>query len=39
MMTSKDIRGMYAIIPTPAKENASRFDAANTVDLEETELD
>ena len=38
MMTSKDIRGMYAIIPTPAKENASRFDAANTVDLEATEL-
>jgi trans-o-hydroxybenzylidenepyruvate hydratase-aldolase len=37
MMSSKDIRGMYAIIPTPATENASRVDAANTVDLEETE--
>jgi dihydrodipicolinate synthase/N-acetylneuraminate lyase len=36
-MTGRDIRGLYAIIPTPAKENANRFDATDTVDLDETE--
>jgi dihydrodipicolinate synthase/N-acetylneuraminate lyase len=37
MLSAKDIRGMYAIIATPAKPNAGRLDATNTVDLAETE--
>ncbi len=32
-----DLRGLYAIIPTPAKPGADRMDAVDTVDLEETE--
>ncbi len=31
------MRGLYAIIPTPAKESAARVDAVDTVDLDETE--
>lgn len=37
MLTADDIRGMYAIIATPAKPNADRLDAQDTVDLIETE--
>lgn len=37
MLGPNDIRGVYAIIPTPAKDGADRWDAVNTVDLEETE--
>jgi dihydrodipicolinate synthase/N-acetylneuraminate lyase len=37
MLTARDIRGLYAIIPTPAKPHANRLDAVDTVDLAETE--
>ena len=37
MLTANDVRGMYAIIPTPATEDADRWAATNTVDLDETE--
>jgi trans-o-hydroxybenzylidenepyruvate hydratase-aldolase len=37
MMKATDIRGVYAIIPTPAKPGADRVDAVDTVDLVETE--
>ena len=37
MITAQDIRGLYAIIPTPAKQGAERLDATDTVDLVETE--
>jgi dihydrodipicolinate synthase/N-acetylneuraminate lyase len=37
MLSAKDIRGLYAIIPTPAKPGANRLDAKNTVDLDESE--
>jgi dihydrodipicolinate synthase/N-acetylneuraminate lyase len=37
MLTARDIRGLYAIIPTPAKPGANRLDAQDTVDLAETE--
>lgn len=37
MIKAQDIRGMYAIIPTPAKPDAGRLDATDTVDLDETE--
>src|SRR5580692_4766702 len=36
MMRPSDFRGVYAIIPTPAKEGADRWDAVDTVDLAET---
>src|SRR5712692_8104843 len=36
MIEASDIRGVYAIIPTPARENASQWDATDTVDLDET---
>jgi len=36
MLTARDLRGMYAIIPTPAKEGADRLDAVDTVDRDET---
>jgi trans-o-hydroxybenzylidenepyruvate hydratase-aldolase len=36
MMTPSDFRGVYAIIPTPAKVGADRWDAVDTVDLAET---
>jgi 4-(2-carboxyphenyl)-2-oxobut-3-enoate aldolase len=35
--TSDDIRGVVAILPTPALPGADRWDAADTVDLAETE--
>ena len=37
MLSSTDLRGMYAIIATPAKDGADRWDATDTVDLGETE--
>jgi 4-(2-carboxyphenyl)-2-oxobut-3-enoate aldolase len=35
--TSDDIRGVVAILPTPALPGADRWDVADTVDLAETE--
>ena len=32
----EDIRGILALMPTPAKQGADRWDEENTVDLEET---
>lgn len=37
MLTSADLRGLYAIIPTPARPGAEAITATNTVDLDETE--
>lgn len=37
MMTAQDLRGLYAIIPTPARAGAERLDATDTVDLAESE--
>ena len=37
MLSPRDLRGVYAIIPTPAKAGADRWDAEDTVDLVETE--
>jgi len=37
MLKPTDLRGVYAIIPTPAKDGADRWDAVDTVDLDETE--
>ena len=34
-LTAADIKGMWAIIPTPAKDNASDWRATDTVDLDE----
>ena len=36
MLRAQDLRGMYAIVPTPAKPGAERLDATDTVDLAET---
>ncbi|MEA2977893.1 MAG: trans-o-hydroxybenzylidenepyruvate hydratase-aldolase [Alphaproteobacteria bacterium] len=36
MLTATDLRGLYAIIPTPARADANLFGAKNTVDLDET---
>jgi trans-o-hydroxybenzylidenepyruvate hydratase-aldolase len=36
MLTANDIKGVLAIMPTPAKDGADRLDATNTVDLDET---
>ena len=35
-LTASDIHGLWAILPTPAKDNASDWRAENTVDLDET---
>jgi trans-o-hydroxybenzylidenepyruvate hydratase-aldolase len=37
MLTSSDLRGLYAIIPTPARPGSEALDAVDTVDLDETE--
>ncbi len=37
MLQAQDIRGMYAILPTPARPGADQFDAVDTVDLDTTE--
>lgn len=36
MLQAQDLRGVYAITPTPSKEGADRPDATDTVDLDET---
>jgi dihydrodipicolinate synthase/N-acetylneuraminate lyase len=36
MLTAQDINGVYAILATPAKDGADRWDATATVDLDET---
>lgn len=36
MLNSTDLRGLYTIIPTPAKTGGDRIDAVDTVDLDET---
>jgi trans-o-hydroxybenzylidenepyruvate hydratase-aldolase len=36
MISCDEIRGLYAIIPTPAKPGAQRLDATDTVDVDET---
>lgn len=36
LMTAADVTGLWAIIPTPAKDGADRWDATDTVDLDET---
>ncbi len=35
-MTAADVKGAWAIIPTPAKDGADRWDATDTVDIDET---
>ncbi len=36
LIDPNDVKGAWAIIPTPAKDNASDWRATNTVDLDET---
>ncbi len=36
LLTVDDIKGAWAIIPTPARDNASDWRASDTVDLDET---
>ena len=36
MVSAKDLRGVVAIMPTPAKEESDRADAVDTVNVEET---
>jgi len=36
MLKANEIRGLYAIMPTPAKPGAEKLLATNTVDLDET---
>jgi dihydrodipicolinate synthase/N-acetylneuraminate lyase len=36
MLTPTDLRGLYAILPTPATPGADRADAVDTVDLDAT---
>jgi len=36
MISANDLRGVLAIMPTPAKAGAERLDATDTVDLDET---
>ena len=36
MINAQDLKGVLAIMPTPAKEGSDRLDATNTVDLDET---
>ena len=36
-MQANDFRGLYGIIPTPARPGAEKLDAKNTVDLDESE--
>jgi trans-o-hydroxybenzylidenepyruvate hydratase-aldolase len=35
MMTKDEVKGLYSFIPTPAKPGAERWDATDTVDLDE----
>ncbi len=36
MLQADEIKGVYAIVPTPAKEGADHWSATDTVDLEES---
>jgi dihydrodipicolinate synthase/N-acetylneuraminate lyase len=36
MISANDLRGVLAIMPTPAKDGADRLDATDTIDLDET---
>ena len=36
MLTRDDVRGVYALPPTPCKEGAGGWDVADSVDLDET---
>lgn len=36
MLSADEVRGVYAIIPTPAKEGADHWSATGTVDVEES---
>ncbi|MBX7430512.1 dihydrodipicolinate synthase family protein [Mycobacterium sp. Y57] len=36
MLTASDFKGVYGILATPAKAGADRWDATDTVDLDET---
>lgn len=36
MLTAQDFKGVYGILATPAKVGADRWDATDTVDLDET---
>jgi len=36
LLTANDVKGAWAIMPTPAKANASDYRATDTVDLDET---
>ena len=36
LLTAQDIKGVWAIVPTPAKPDASDWRATDTVDLDET---
>jgi trans-o-hydroxybenzylidenepyruvate hydratase-aldolase len=36
LMTAADVNGIWAIVPTPAKPGAERWDAEDTVDVDET---
>ena len=36
MLSAQDFKGVYGILPTPAKSGADRWDAMDTVDLDET---
>jgi dihydrodipicolinate synthase/N-acetylneuraminate lyase len=36
MLEAKDVQGVLAIMPTPAREGADSLDAVDTVDLDET---
>ena len=36
MLSASDLHGVMAIMPTPAKEGADRWDATDTVNLDET---
>ena len=36
MLTAQDFKGVYGIVATPAKQGADRWDATDTVDLDET---
>jgi trans-o-hydroxybenzylidenepyruvate hydratase-aldolase len=36
MLSAQDFRGVYGILATPAKQGADRWDATDTVDLDET---
>jgi trans-o-hydroxybenzylidenepyruvate hydratase-aldolase len=37
MLTAKDLRGVCVMVPTPCKEGADKWDAVNSVDLEESQ--